>query len=178
MAEIKGKFITLCGRLIALYKDSLKKADNELFKRVGLHYDKLNPEDFYDTKLLALFMDKYAEASIAKEKALLTLGKKAYPLIKKTSGFPSYVKTPLDLLKYEMEGFLANHRGSDIKPRRLIEAVNGKVVISAPAPGYSQKFYEGVYLGILKMFGVKNANVAMTKGAPDFEYTITWDIKR
>jgi len=39
MAETKGKFITLCGGLMALYKDSLKEADNELFKRVGLHYD-------------------------------------------------------------------------------------------------------------------------------------------
>jgi len=178
MADIKGKFITLCGELMSVYKDKLKEADDVLFKKTGLHYNELDPEDFYDTKILRMFMDKYAEGSITKEKALITLWTGVYPLIKRTVGFPDYVKTPLDLLKYEMDGYLANHRGSDIKPRKLVEAVDGKVVICAPAPGYSQKFYEGVYLGILKMFGVKNRNVVMTKGAPDFEYTITWDTKR
>ena len=54
--------------------------------------------------------------------------------------------------------------------------MDGKVVICAPAPGYSQKLLEGTFLGILMMFGVKNGNVVITKGAPDFEYTITWDI--
>jgi len=101
-----------------------------------------------------------------------------YPQIKRTAGLPSHIKTPLDLLKYEMEEFLKSNRGSDVKPRKLVEAVDGKVVICAPAPGYSQKLYEGVYLGMLMMFGIKNGNVVMTKGAPDFEYTITWDTKR
>ena len=178
MAEIKGRFITLCGRLMTLYEDSLKEADNELFKRVGLHYDKLDPEGWYDTKLFALFIDKYAEASITKEKTIITLGKSIFPQIKKTAGLPSHIKTPLGLIKYSMEEFLKNHRGSDVKPKKLVEAVDGKVVICTPAPGYSQKLYEGVYLGILMMFGIKNGNVVMTKGTPDFEYTITWDTKR
>jgi len=73
MADIKGKFITLCGELMSVYKDKLKEADDVLFKKTGLHYNELDPEDFYDTKILRMFMDKYAEGSITKEKALITL---------------------------------------------------------------------------------------------------------
>ena len=119
-------------------------------------------------------MDKYPEASVTKEQAIVTLGRGVYPLIKKTAGIPDDVLTPRDLIEYEMKGFLENHRGRDVKPRKLIKSENGHIIIQAPAPDYSQKLYEGVYLGILEMFGIKDGKVIMTKGVPYFEYEIIW----
>ena len=176
MAETKGKLIILCGRLMVLYKDSLKEADNELFKRVGLHYNELDPEGWYDTKLFALFIDKYAEASITKENAIITLGKSMYPQIKRMGGLPNHIKTPIDLLKYSVETFLKNHRGREVRPKKLVEAINGRVVIHGTNPYFSQKLCKGVYLGILGMYNVKNPKVVITKGFPNVEYIITWDI--
>ena len=42
-------------------------------------------------------MDKYPEASVTKEQAIVTLGRGVYPLIKKTAGIPDDVLTPRDL---------------------------------------------------------------------------------
>ena len=50
----------------------------------------------------------------------------------------------------------------------------GHVIVKAPAPGYTQKLFIGVYLGILEIYGIENGSVIMTKGKPDFEYEIKW----
>jgi len=55
-----------------------------------------------------------------------------------------------------------------------VKSEDRRVIIQASAPGYSQKLVEGVYLGILEMHGTENGKVVMTKGAPYFEYDITW----
>ncbi len=81
MAEIKGRIIILCGRLMSLYKNELKQADDYLYKRIGIHYKELEPNGWYGTKILCTFMDKYSEASITKEQALVTLGRMIFPLI-------------------------------------------------------------------------------------------------
>ena len=38
MAEVKGKFITLAGSLMGLYKENQKCADKQLFQATGKHY--------------------------------------------------------------------------------------------------------------------------------------------
>jgi len=67
-----------------------------------------------------------------------------------------------------------NHRGADVRPRTFITTKDHLVVVRAPAPGYNQKLYEGVFLGILEMCGITTGKVVMTERAPLFEYTITW----
>lgn len=78
-----------------------------------------------------------------------------YPTIKRTAGLPPSLKTPLDFLKFEAEGLLANHRGADVRPRKFMKAVDREVVVDAPAPDERSKLYEGVFLGILEITGVK-----------------------
>ena len=78
------------------------------------------------------------------------------------------------IIVFEAKGFELNHQGADVIPRKFIKIEEGYVIVQAPAPGYSQKLYEGVFLGILQMFWIKTGKVVMTKGAPLFEYEITW----
>lgn len=174
MAQIKGKFITLAGTLMSLYKDAQQFCDNILFEKIGLHYHELDPEGWYDTKIFNGFMVNYAKASLSGENAIVMLGKHIYPTIERTVGLPAEVKSPLDLIVYEAKGFELNHNGSDVKPRKFLKVEDRHVIVQAPAPGYSQKLYEGVFLGILHMYGVKTGKVEMIKGAPHFEYEITW----
>lgn len=175
MAKVKGKFISLTGRLMCIiYKDALEKADKELYDAVGQHWDEIDPEGWYDTKFFDKFINSFASSSISGDVAFERLGKKIYPTIKRTVGLPKHVKTPLDLILYEAEGYSKNHTGSDVKPRKFIKKEDGHVIVSAPAPGYDQRLYLGVYLGILDMFGVKSGKVKMIKGSPEFEYEIKW----
>lgn len=174
MAQVKGKFITLAGTLMGLYKENQEKADQMLFESTGKHYNELDPEGWYDAKIFDTFMQEYAKGSPSGEQAIVTLGRKVYPTIEKTSGLPENIQSPLDLILFEAEGFKQNHQGPEVKPRVFVKKEDGHVIVKAPAPGYSQKLYEGVFQGILEMKGVKNGKVVMTKGAPDFEYEITW----
>ncbi len=91
---------------------------------------------------------------------------------------PPNLKTPLDFIKFEAEGFLANHRGSDVRPRKITKAQDKDVIIEAPAPGYHSKLFVGVYLGILEMCGIKTGKVDQTKsqekGDSTSEFHITW----
>ncbi len=43
-AEVRGKFITLAGHLMSLFKEGLKSADDELYRKTGKHYNELDPE--------------------------------------------------------------------------------------------------------------------------------------
>ncbi len=174
MAEVKGKFITLAGSLMLMYPDALKFCDDILFEKTGKHWNELEQESWYDTKLFGGFMNNYAKASSSGEKAIITLGRNVYPTIKKTAGLPPEIKTALDLIIFEAKGFELNHKGSDVKPRKFIKKEDKHVIVQAPAPGYSQKLYDGVFIGILEMFGSTTGNVIMTKAAPEFEYEITW----
>ncbi|MBN1591303.1 MAG: hypothetical protein JW888_17455 [Pirellulales bacterium] len=178
MAEVRGKFINLAGGLMSLYPEYLAVADRSLFLRIGKHWNELEPEGWYDTSLFELLMQAYAKASPTGEKALITLGRKVYPTIKKTVGLPDRLKTPLDFIKYEAEGFLANHRGPGVRPRRFIKVVDREVIVEAPAPGYSEKLYLGVFQGLLEMCGVKTGCVVQTKsreqGDSTAEFRITW----
>jgi hypothetical protein len=146
--------------------------------KTGKTFAELDPEGWYDTSLFNLFMETYARYSVSGERAIVTLGRNVYPTIKKSAGLPPHLKTPLDFIKFEAEGFLANHRGSDVQPRKFISTKDGDVLVQAPAPGYNPKLYEGVFLGILEMSGVKTGKVVQTKaranGDATDEFHITW----
>lgn len=171
MAEVKGKFISLACSLMASYPEAQNKANAYLKKETGKGWTELEPEGYYDTKLFNEVMEIYAEASMSGLNAIVTLGRRVYPTIKKSVGIPENIKTPLDFIKYEAEGFLQNHRGNDVVPRKIIKAVDKEVVIQAPAPGYNEKLYEGVYFGILEMCGI---NTSKVENIGNSTFKITW----
>ncbi|WP_371805366.1 hypothetical protein [Candidatus Lokiarchaeum ossiferum] len=178
MAKVKGKFISLAVSLMGAYKEAQAKADEYIFKQTNLHYNKLDQEGWYDTKIFAHAMDAYAKASPTGDRAYVTLGQKVYPTIKKTSGLPPTLKTPLDYILFEAEGFKANHKGNGLKPRKFIKKDEGDVIVEAEAPDYSCKLYKGVFLGILEMAGINTGKVEQTKcttkGDATCEFHITW----
>lgn len=170
MAEVKGKFIKLGIMLMGCYPSAQNKARDFLKSSIGIDETVLDPEGWYDTKLFDEIMTIYASSSLTKEKAIITLGRLVYPEIKKTAGLPPNLKTPLDFIMFEAEGFLANHRGNDVIPRKFVVAVPGRVIVEAPAPGYNPVLYEGVFLGILEMCGVYTGKVERNGDV----FTITW----
>lgn len=177
MSEVKGKFIILAGHLMALYSKQLTDADNMLYAKTGKHYKELDPEGWYDTKWIKLFLDKYAEGSISGDNALIKFGRRIYPTIKLQ--LPPHLKTVLDYLKFESEGFTQAHKGPDVKPRKILKAVNGEFIVQTNVPDWHNlKLYEGVFLGILEMCGEKNGKVikkTIQDSKPNIvEFRIIW----
>jgi hypothetical protein len=177
MAKVKGKFITFAGRLMTLYKEEKKKADQALYTKTGKHFDELEPEGWYDTSIIDFVLNAYADASPTGKRAIVTMGRNVYPIINRTVGIPpDKIKTPLDAIIFETENYLADHKSDEVSqviPRKIISAEDGHVVVEAPAPGYDPLLYKGVYLGILEMLGIKTGKVEMIdKNKAIFD--ITW----
>jgi hypothetical protein len=88
------------------------------------------------------------------------------------------VDTALKTLSLEGEFFNAFHRGKDVRPRKYLQIREGEVIVEAMAPGYNCKIYEGVYLGILELYGIKTGQVVQThcvvRGNPTCVFRITW----
>jgi len=177
MAKVRGNIIQLTASLMSLYPDAQKSADDALFKECGKHWKELKIDDFYETKLWDLMMTAYSKASIQGENALLTVGKKIYPTIKAAGQIPKEIDSALKMIKFEADGFVLYHKGPDVIPRKFLKADEGDVIVLAPSPGYNCKVIEGVYLGILKMFG-KNGTVVqekcVKKGDSTCQYHISW----
>ncbi|MBM9499804.1 hypothetical protein JWG44_06010 [Leptospira sp. 201903071] len=174
MAQVRGKFITLIGSLMGIYKEARERANSELFRVTGRNYNELEPEGWYECKNYIAFMSEYVKASVSKEKALLTLGRQIYPTIKRTVGIPAEVKSPLDCILFEAEGFLFSHKGAEVLSRKFIKKEEGHVIVQAPSVGYPIGFMQGVFMGILEMYEVKNGSVTITKEEPICEYEIKW----
>lgn len=177
MIEVKGKFITLAGSLMSLYPEKRDKADAVLFRRTGKHWNELEPEGFYDTDIYRAFLDAYCEGSVTGEKALFTLGKNYFPTIKKLGGIPADVKDELDLIIFSTRSFAEDHKGPGIRPIRVIKADQGEVVLDIPDCGYDCRLGEGVYLGILDMYGkdgIVKQDRCIRDGSSSCEFHITW----
>ncbi|PLX04564.1 MAG: hypothetical protein C0594_09060 [Marinilabiliales bacterium] len=171
MAEVKGKFITLTCMLMQNNPEVLKKADEYLEDETGCTHMELDPEEFYDTKLWDTTMTIYSEAHDDPKQAIINLGKRVYPTIKRTAGMPPHLKTPLDFVRFEAEGYLANHNGDDVIPRKIINESEKEITMYAPAPGYNEHLYIGVWLGILEMIGI---NTGQVDELGDSTYRIYW----
>ncbi len=178
MAEVRGNLINLTGALMSFYPEAQKKADDILFKESDIHWEDITIDDWVDAKVWDAFMNAYMEGSISGEKALITLGRRIYPGIKDAGQIPPEIDTPLKMLKFEGEGFKIYHRGPDVKPRNFLRLNDGDVLVEAPSPGYNCKVIEGVFQGIVEMFGIKSVKVNQTKcvkqGDNTCEYHITW----
>jgi hypothetical protein len=169
MAQVKGKFIKLVGNLM-LEKEKVL-ANEFLQEKLNLSHRELVDEGWYDTLIFDRFMSICVENSVSKDNIYLFIGKKVYPTIKKTVGLPEYLSTPLDFIKFEAEGFLMNHQGDDVIPRKFIQVEDKEVIVQAIAPNYNSKLYEGVFLGILEMCAVQTGKV---ENLGDDTFKITW----
>ncbi len=182
MAEVKGKYITLACSLLETKPEVKEAAINLVKDRTGLNFMELEPEGWYDTKIMGDIFQTIRDrtAPILANAAIKLIGQRVYPTFENTVGLPKNLKTPLDFIKFEAEGFKIDHHGTDVKPRKIIEAQEGKVLIEATSPGYDCTLIEGVYLGILDMCNVDNKEVIQTKcvkkGDNVCEYLIRWKV--
>jgi hypothetical protein len=178
MIETKGKFLTLAGSLMSLYPEQREKADAILFSRTGKHWNELEPDGWYDTDIYQVFLDTYCRSSVSGDRAVFTLGKNYFPTIKKLGGVPDDINNALDLIIFSTGSFADDHRGPGIRPIKVIKAVEGDVVLDIPDCGYDCRLGEGVYLGILEMFDIKDGKVEQVKcvknGDLSCEFHITW----
>jgi predicted hydrocarbon binding protein len=178
MPEVRGKFIRLAGLLMTLYPEQRDKADTVVYEATGKHWDQLEPAEWYDVEIFSVLLDAYASSSVTGQKALLTLGKKVFPTKKKLGELPADITTPMDLLIYSTKSFTEDHRGPGIRPVRVIRAEKTDVIFDIPNHGYDCMVDEGVYAGILEMFGITNCSVEQTKckkkGDSSCEFHITW----
>lgn len=174
MVEIKGKFFTLIGMLMSNKPEHLAKANAYLEQEIGLTHLELDPEDFYDLPVWIRYLQIYQE-SLGGDAFEVTkaVGKRVYPTIKRTIGMPPHLKTPLDFILFEADGFMDSHSGNDIKPRTFLKKENGlvEVIATPPCNNYPEGLVEGVYLGILEMCEIKNGKVSVI--APD-TFRIEW----
>lgn len=178
MVEVKGKFITLAAGFIKIYPKYYEMADKRVFEATGLHQDKLDPEGWYDARLYSYLMECYVEASITKEKALVTLGKGIYPTIRRTVGFPPGLETPMDFIHFEAQAYLDNVRGPGVRPRKITKMSDSYAIVRLRMDEQPCKIGEGVYLGILDIAGHPEGTVEHRRcvkgGDPECEFHIRW----
>ena len=181
MAKVKGKFITMECSLLDIYPEAKDEASQSIKRLTGEEWDQLAPEGWYDASVVESILQVTEKhyGSLMGWSTIKVMGKRIFPTIKKTVGFPDSLKTPLDWLKWEGKTFLDDHQGSDVVPRKFLTTEPGHVVVEAISPGYNCILIEGVYEGILeKMCGIKQYKVIQTrcvkKGDPVCEYDITW----
>ena len=180
MAQVKGKFITMTCALLEHRPDSQAEAQQRVKNLTGKEWNELEPEGWYDTTVLdaVLRAAEVQSGTIIGQAVSREIGHAVYPTIEKTVGLPKSLKTPLDLVQFEGEGYLQNHRGSNIVPRKFTQVEPGHIVVEAVMPGYGCTFIEGVYEGILQMSGAKEYKVRQTHcthmGDPVCEFDIYW----
>jgi hypothetical protein len=169
MIRIKGKFIKLAGFLMMPFE--VARANEYLVSAVGVPSSKLVGEEWYDTEVFNRFMDICAEDSIMEDRLYYLVGTRVYPTIKGSAGLPAELVTPLDYIKFEAEGYLLNHKGEGVVPRKFIHVKEGDVLIEASMPGYKTDFMRGVFVGILSMCDI---NSGKTEYLGDDKFHITW----
>jgi predicted hydrocarbon binding protein len=180
MAEVKGKFITLACSLLETKPEAKTAALEEIKTRTGLEWNELDPEGWYDTEVFEAVFNSIEKntSRVMAWAAIKVIGQSVYPTIQRTAGLPQGLDTPSDFVKFEAQGFLENHRGPDVIPRKVLEDSPNRVVMEAPSPGYNCALIEGVFEGILHMCDRKEGRVKQTKcvknGDPTCEYTIEW----
>lgn len=176
-AEVRGNIVSLTGALMSAYPALQKQANQILFEKTGKNWDEIGIEDWVDTYIWHQFMDVYSKGSIAGDRSLITLGRKIYPTIKKSGGLPPEMDSALKVLIMECETFLDYHRGADVEKRRILKAEEGNFIVNAKSPGYTCKVIEGVYMGILELFGIETGMVNQTECVCDGDQSCVFDVR-
>ncbi|MGO9119345.1 MAG: hypothetical protein ACLQPD_17270 [Desulfomonilaceae bacterium] len=184
MADVKGKFVTLACDMIKTKPKTRQAAIDAVKQLTGKDPYQLDPEGWYNTRVLeAVFSAIEANSKgIIGWASIKVIGQLVYPTIKTTVGLPPHLVTPADFVKFEAEGFLQNHRGPDVTPRKFIKIEDKDIIIEAPSPGYNCVLIEGVYEGILQICGIADGSAkqiqCVKKGDPTCVYQITWKAER
>ena len=179
MAQVKAKFIQLACDFLSSSPETQRAAIAAVERNAGKPYKELDPEAYYDASVLdAVFkeIDNHESELMARVRKKV-IGQEVYSTIRFTVGIPEHIKTPLDHVKFEAEGFMLNHRGGDVKPRRILLAEDRHVVIEAPSPGYDCTWIEGVFEGILRMTGHSGKQVKQSKCVKKGDHTCVFDIE-
>lgn len=182
MDELRGKFITTAGFAMAYYKDEQAKADAWIKSKVGVSFQDLDPDGWYDLEIFIKFLEIYATASPTGDLAYVTMGEQVFPTVKRAGVLPPELSKPIDFLKFEFDLYLLSLRGPNIHPRKLLQETDGDVRIEVRNPPYKpfDILMEGVFLGAAVMGGAdaSSAKVEQTKcvhkGDSVCEYKITW----
>ena len=179
MAQLKGKFVQLACNFLSSSPQTQQAAMRAVQSAAGMPYDELDPEEFYDTFIIDSVFKAIddSESEMMARVRKKVIGQEVYSTIKYTVGIPEHIKTPLDHVKFEAEGFLLNHKGADVRPRRILSAEEGHVSIEAPAPGYDCTWIEGVFEGILRMTGHPGNVVKQSKCMKNGDNTCVYEIK-
>ena len=180
MATSKGKFVKMAYSILDLNPEAQKEAMQNIKRLTGEEYERLEPEGWYDTSVIGSVFQVAEKhyGTIMARSMIKAMGRRVFPTIAKTVGFPKKLRTPLDWIKWEGHTFLDDHRGSDVVPRKFLITDPGHVVVEAISPGYTCVLIEGVYEGILEMCKIKSYSEKQTrcvkKSDPVCEYDITW----
>jgi hypothetical protein len=181
MAMLKGKFITMACSLLELNPKAKLEVAQGIKDMTGMEWKDLPSEDWFEAEVeesIFKVVEKHNSPVMAAS-IIKAMGRRVFPTISKTTGFPEDLKTPLDFLKWEGESFLRDHKGSDVVPRKFIKTDPGHVIVEAVSPGYNCIHIEGVFEGILKMCKINEFKVEQTRcvknGDPVCEYDITWE---
>jgi hypothetical protein len=78
---------------------------------------------------------------------------------------------PLELIKFEADGYMMTFRGEGIVPRKFLKAIEGEVIVEAVSPPYVDKILVGVYQGCLKLCKVMEPKVERLENST---FRITW----
>jgi hypothetical protein len=103
MATSKGKFVKMAYSILELNPEAQKEALQNIKRLTGEEYEQLDPEGWYDTSVIeSIFQvaEKHYGTLMAWA-TIKTMGRRVFPTIKKTVGFPKELRTPLDWIKWE-----------------------------------------------------------------------------
>jgi predicted hydrocarbon binding protein len=179
MAEVRGKIVSMCYSLLQTKPEAKVAASNAVKQLTGTAPEQLDPERWYDTMLLQAIFKSVEDhvPPLMAWAAIKVMGQRVFPTLKATVGLPEFA-SPLDFLKYAAESFRANVRGIDVRPRKILKAVDNEFVVEAPTPGFSCVLIEGVFDGVLKMCNIHNGTVkqieCVKNGDPTCIFQVKW----
>jgi hypothetical protein len=180
MAEVKGKIIIAATDLLRCRPGVRSAAIAAMIRMAGKTPQELEPEGWYDTKVLDVFLRAIedCESPLVAWAGIMAIGQNLYSSIIAESALPQDLMTPLDLFTYEGWLFLANHRGIEVSPRRFIKTEARLIVLEALSPGYHCALTEGIFHGLLRACRVTHGRVKQTlcirNGYSRCQYEIQW----
>ena len=121
MAMVKGKYITMACSLLELNPKARLEVAQGIKEKTGMEWKDLPPEDWFEAHVQGYVLEVVEKhnSPVMATSIIKAMGRRIFPTISKTTGFPEDLKTPLDFLKWEGESFIRDHKGSDVIPRKL-----------------------------------------------------------
>jgi len=177
MLEIKGKFITLGGMLLADKPEVLKKVNVFLEEETGCTHLELDPEEFYDLEIWAKMMEFFAGAFDDPTQAFIDFGKRFYPTMKRTGrlGVDLSSSNPMDYFNEEIHNSSDFMRGNDeemaMMKKKILKQGDNYATIYSFVMDDSYHLQIGIWLGLFDMIGVEGGKVEYLG---DSQFHLSW----